>query len=130
MRRLISFVSVLALAAVHSAMAMTYSVGPSKPYATPSDVPWESLAPGDSVKIFWRATPYLDKWVICRVGTQTQPIVVSGVPNGSLLPVIDGNNAVTRSALNFWSEQRGVIKVGGANTPADTQPAWIVIENL
>jgi len=128
MRRL---VSVLALLAVHSATAATYNVGPSKPYATPSDVPWESLAPGDSVRIFWRATPYLDKWVICRVGTEAQPIVVSGVPDASgALPIIDGRNAVTRSALNYWNEPRGVIKVGGANTPADTQPAWVVIENL
>ena len=74
MRRLISILSLLA---VHSATAATYNVGPLRPYATPSDVPWESLAPGDSVRIFWRATPYLDKWVICRVGTEAQPIVVS-----------------------------------------------------
>jgi len=99
---------------------------------TPGDVPWEALAPGDSVNIHWRAAPYLDKWVICRVGTQAQPIVVHGVPDPvtGARPVIDGQDAVTRSQLNFWSENRGVIKIGGANTPPDTQPAWIVVENL
>ncbi len=44
--------------------------------------------------------------------------------------MIDGNGATTPLNLNFWSEQRGVIKVGGANIPADTMPKHIVIENL
>jgi len=118
--------------AVQSAPAATYAVGPGMPCLTPGDVPWEALAPGDSVLIHARATPYADKWVICRVGTQAQPIVVHGVPDPATgaLPVIDGANAATRSALNFWSEERGVIKIGGANSPADTQPAWITLENL
>jgi hypothetical protein len=118
--------------AVHSASAATYAVGPGMPYPTPGDVPWEALAPGDSVRIHWRAAPYLDKWVICRLGTQAQPIVVHGVPDPSTgaLPVIEGNNATTRGALNFWSENRGVIKIGGANVPPEVQPTWIVVENL
>ena len=37
------------------ASAATYEVGPGKPYATPSAVPWESLQPGDPVLIHWRA---------------------------------------------------------------------------
>jgi parallel beta-helix repeat protein len=32
--------------------------------------------------------------------------------------------------LNYWSENRGIIKIGGANTPADLMPKYIVIENL
>src|SRR5690606_3862384 len=74
---------------------------------------------------------YKEKWVICRQGTASLPITVSGVPgpNGEL-PVIDGNGAVTPANLNFWSEQRGVIKIGGANVPADTMPKHIIIENL
>jgi hypothetical protein len=122
----------LALAAVQPARATTYSVGPAKAYATPSAVPWEALAAGDSVLIFARPTAYADKWVICRVGTQAQPIVVHGVPDPvtGALPQVTGVNAVTRAQLNFWNEERGVIKIGGANTPPDTQPAWIVVENL
>ncbi len=119
------------LAAPDAGRATTFRVGPSWPYATPSDVPWESLAAGDSVLIHARPAPYLDKWVICRVGTEAAPIVVRGVPDESgALPVIDGANAVTRPTLNFWNEERGVIKIGGANSPPDAMPAWIVIESL
>ena len=113
------------------ALAATYEVGPGKAYATPSDVPWESLGAGDTVLIYWRSTPYQDKWVICRQGQAGAPITVSGVPGaGGELPVIEGIDAVTRSQLNFWNEPRGLIKIGGANTPADLMPQHIVIENL
>jgi hypothetical protein len=109
----------------------TYNVGPGHPYATPSAVPWESLQPGDVVLIHWRSTPYHDKWVICRQGTAAAPIVVRGVagPAGEL-PVIDGAGATTRLALDYWGEQRAVIKIGGASIPADTMPQHIVVENL
>ena len=57
--------------------------------------------------------------------------MVRGVPNqNGDLPVIDGNGAVTPLNLNFPSEQRGVIKIGSANIPADTLPKYITIENL
>jgi len=114
------------------AAATTYRVGPGQPLATPGAVPWEALAAGDSVLIHSRPAAYTDKWVICRAGTQLAPIVVAGVPDPGTgaLPVIDGNNATTRSALNYWNEERGVIKIGGANSPPDLMPAWIVIENL
>ena len=64
------FAALVLLAIAGPARAATvYRVGPGQPYATPSDVPWESLAAGDSVLIHARPTPYRDKWVICRVGT-------------------------------------------------------------
>ncbi len=111
--------------------ATTYEVGPGKAYANINDVPWESLQAGDTVLIHWRSTPYKEKWVICRQGTATAPITVRGVAGpGGELPIIDGNGATTRPQLNFWSETRGVIKIGGANVPADTMPKFITIENL
>jgi hypothetical protein len=69
--------------------------------------------------------------VICRQGTASQPIIVSGVlgPNGER-PVIDGNGATTPANLNYWNEVRGTIKIGGANVPTDTMPKYITIENL
>ena len=113
------------------ASAATYEVGAGKPYATPSAVPWESLQPGDLVLIYWQATPYRDKWVICRQGTAAAPIVVRGVPGpAGERPVIDGNGAVTRLALDYWGETRAVIKIGGASIPADTMPKYIVVEGL
>lgn len=119
-----------ALSAI-DAHAATYHVGPGHDHATPSEVPWESLNAGDTVRIHWRNAPYLDKWVICRQGTLAQPIIVQGVPGpAGELPVIDGNGATTRRALNYWSGPRGVIKIGGANVPSDTTPAHVVLENL
>ncbi len=113
------------------ASATTYEVGPGKPYATPSAVPWESLQPGDRVLIYWRSTPYKDKWVICRQGTAVAPITISGVPGpAGERPIIDGNGATTRLALDYWGEERSVIKIGGASIPADTMPRHIVVEGL
>ena len=114
------------------AAATTYRVGPGHPYADPGAVPWESLVAGDSVVVHWRAAPYRNKWVLNRVGTQAAPIVVHGVPDPSsgALPVIDGQDATTRTQLNYWNENRGVIKIGGSNTPPDGMPTWIVVENL
>jgi len=121
----------LIVTAAEPAWAVDYAVGPGQSLAAIADVPWESLAPGDRVLIHWRDTPYREKWVICRRGTADQPIVISGVPGpGGDLPVITGEDAVTPQALNFWNEERGVIKIGGANSPPDDLPAHIVIENL
>jgi hypothetical protein len=114
------------------AWSTDYVVGPDiGMLANIGDVPWESLGPGDRVLIHWRYTPYKEKWVICRSGTAEEPIVVSGVPGpAGELPTIDGRNATTRTDLSYWNEERGVIKIGGASTPADTLPAHIVVENL
>ena len=117
--------------AMVSARAATFEVGPGLEHATPSDVPWESLEAGDVVRIHYRGAAYQDKWVICRRGTAAQPIIVQGVPGpGGELPVIDGNGATTRRALNYWNGPRGVIKIGGANVPPDTTPAHVIVEHL
>jgi len=111
--------------------ASLYDVGPGQPYAAIGDVPWESLGPGDVVQIHWRSTPYKEKWVIGRQGTAAAPIVVRGIPGpGGERPVIDGNGATTRLALDFASETRGVIKIGSSSIPPDTVPRWIVLEGL
>ncbi len=113
------------------ALAATYEVGPGLGLETIGDVPWESLAAGDLVLISWRTDPYHEKFVICAAGTESEPIVIRGVPGpGGELPVIDGRDATTRSELNFWNEERGLLKIGGSNTPSDCHPEWIVVENL
>ena len=111
--------------------AAIYEVKPNTSLDTIAEVPWATLQPGDLVLIHWRATSYNEKWVIGRSGTAVAPIVVRGVPgpNGEL-PVIDGRNAVTPAGLNFWSENRGVIKIGGSNVPDSTVARYITIENL
>ncbi len=113
------------------ASASVYEVGPHKKLSALSQVPWESLNAGDEVHIFWRETPYKEKFVICRQGRADAPIIVRGIPGPKgELPVIDGENATTRTNLNYWGDIRGVIKVGGATIPADTTPRDIIIENL
>ncbi len=111
--------------------ARDFHVGPHQRLKTPDEVPWEALQPGDRVLIHWRSEPYRTKWVVCRRGTRDKPIVVKGVkgPRGEL-PVIEGRSAITRPELDFWNEERGVVKIGGANTPPDTVPAYIVVEDL
>lgn len=111
--------------------AADYHVGDGQPYANIGAVSWHTLAPGDTVWIHWRATPYREKWVIGRQGTQTAPISVRGVPGpGGALPVIDGQNATTPAPLNYWNENRSVIKIGGSNTPNNTIAKWIFVEGL
>lgn len=121
----------LLLVSAVSASAAVYEVKPNTTLDTIAEVPWATLMPGDTVLIHWRATPYKEKWVICRQGTAALPITVKGVPgpNGEL-PIIDGNGAVTPLNLNFASETRGVIKIGSSNVPADTMPRHIIIEGL
>jgi hypothetical protein len=111
--------------------AAVYEVKPSTPLDTIAEVPWATLEPGDLVLIHWRPENYNEKWVIGRSGTAVAPIVVRGVPgpNGEL-PIIDGRNAVTPPGLNFWSENRGVIKIGGSNVPDSSVVRYITIENL
>lgn len=108
-----------------------YHVGPDQPYAAIGDVAWELLGPGDAVYIHWRSSPYREKWVIGRSGTVQQPLLISGVagPNGEL-PVISGQGATTRPALDYTNESRGLIKIGYSNIPADTLPSNIILENL
>ena len=79
--------------------AADFNVGPGQSYPAIGDVPWESLGPGDSVYIHWRSEPYREKWVIGRSGSETAPLVISGVkgPNGEL-PIISGENATTPSS--------------------------------
>ncbi|MEQ1646680.1 MAG: right-handed parallel beta-helix repeat-containing protein, partial [Pyrinomonadaceae bacterium] len=130
MKRLVFAVSMLFIVGI-PALAATYEVKPNTPMDTIAEVPWGTLQAGDSVLIHWKATPYKEKWVICRQGTEQQPIVIRGVagPNGER-PVIDGNGATTPTNLNYWNENRGTIKIGGANVPADTMPKHIVIDGL
>ena len=111
--------------------AADYHVGPGQTYTNIGDAPWATLQAGDRVYIHWRSTPYYEKWVINAQGTANDPIEIIGVlgTNGEK-PIIDGDGAVTATGLNYWGENRGIIKIGGSNTPTDGLPSYITIENL
>ncbi|MBA2321681.1 MAG: right-handed parallel beta-helix repeat-containing protein, partial [Deltaproteobacteria bacterium] len=110
--------------------ATVIDVGPGYAATPPADVPWESLTPSTLVRI--QPGVYHDKWAIDAAGTEAEPIVVLGVcdPVSGALPVIDGVDAVTRPQLDFWSETRGVLKIGGTNTGDGVVPAFVHIEDL
>ncbi|MBI2685379.1 MAG: PKD domain-containing protein [Acidobacteria bacterium] len=121
----------LAMAAAGIADGATYEVGPGRTYASIGAAPLSTLQPGDTVRIYYRSTPYKEKFVICRQGTAAAPISITGVPGpAGELPIIEGIDAVTAPGQNYWSESRGIVKIGGANTPPDTMPRYIVVENL
>lgn len=122
---------VLSLWIARLASAATHLVGPGQMYRHPGHVPWDQLSPGDVVEIHWRPEPYRFKWALSRRGTAQQPITVRGMRNEKgELPILDAGRAATPPTQNFWSEARGVIKIGGSDSSGDTAPAWIVIENL
>jgi len=58
------------LLACRNLQATTYDVGLTKPITAIGQVSWESLQVGDTFLICWRATPYKEKWLIYRQGTQ------------------------------------------------------------
>lgn len=78
------------------ANALTFEVGPNKPYTDLDQVPWEMLLPGDRVLIYWRPTPYNRTIVINSSGTSDAWIEIIGVRNQDTgeMPVIDGESAI------------------------------------
>lgn len=107
-----------------------YHVGPGQNYATPNDVPWESITADTLIKIHWRDEPYRNKWVINAAGSESSPVVVLGVPVNGLLPVISGENASTRQALDYWNEARSLIKIGASSIPDNNNASYITIACL
>lgn len=94
-------------------------------------VPWGALVPGDAVAIAWRAAPYPRKWVLCVAGTAEQPISIRGIPGPEgQRPAITGIGAKTPAGQDFWNEDRGILKIGGANSPPDRMPKHIRISGL
>lgn len=93
-------------------------VGEGYDYTHPNEVPWEALEPSTHVLI--HEGTYQAKWVIDGVG----PIKVEGV--GTV--IIDGEGAQTRQALDYWNEDRSVIKIGGGGLTEVASD--ITVENL
>ncbi len=112
-----------------------FEVGPGLKLETPSDVPWESLSAGDTVRLHYRAQPYRDKILVSQSGSEASPIRICGIagPNGER-PVLDGHDAVTRKSLAYAYEpqqDRGVFIVSlDATDRYGFKPSHLVIEGL
>ena len=128
---------------VASGKGRDITVGPGKTHAEVTQVPWETLGPGDTVRIFWRAAPYRGKFLISARGTAAAPVRVCGVRNtDGRRPVISGENAVSRPELAgayggddytvTWTEGRGIVYVGlNRNTDVWTDhPSHLRIDGL
>jgi hypothetical protein len=136
-------VEALALTAcVASGQGTDYQVGPGKPYTSLDAVPWEALKAGDTVRIFYTATPYKGKFMVAAAGTQAAPVRICGVrgPNNER-PIIDGNGATTRTALGTAygnttetrdiHQGRTVIAIKAlASGTYNAYPSWITIDGL
>ena len=134
----------LSVAACVPGSGRDYQVGPNAgQLATIADVPWESLAAGDTVRIFYRSAPYAGKFIISAAGTAAAPVRICGVkgPNGER-PVVTGVSAPTRRALGGtmgaqgsyaaqYNESRGVIYMSKKTADAWTSfPSHIQIDGL
>lgn len=113
-----------------------YEVGDGQPFTSLDDVPWNTLGPGDTVRIHHRAEPYRNKILVSTRGAEGNPIKVCGIvsENGEL-PVLDAAGATTSPHQHWspWTELQdyGVVLVAtGAGESFDFRPGYIEIANL
>lgn len=113
-----------------------YQVGPGAgQLASLAMVPWNKLSAGDTVRIFWRPTPYKEKFLLTGHGTAARPIRVCGVkgPQGQR-PIIDGRDATTGSSIDYGREllhqTRNVVIIKGKANVYEDRPEYVAIEGL
>ncbi|MGH6648962.1 hypothetical protein, partial [Aquabacterium sp.] len=128
-------------ACVPSGKGKDYQVGPlAGQYASLDLVPWQSLAAGDTVRIFndttkTTASVYKGKFLLTGVGTATAPIRICGVKTADgKRPIIDAKDAVSKRGLaygNILHETRSIIVVKPLQTQAwEYVPKYIQIDGL
>lgn len=118
------FYSIIFLPLRHACSAV-YEVGPEKKYERIAQVPFDTLVPGDVVRIYYREKPYQTKFILRRSGTKELPIVITGIPQKGKLPVIDGSLAL-QFQKELWPQPgRWLIKVGDG-----TAGDYVHIKNL
>jgi hypothetical protein len=108
----------------------TYEVGPSRAYVNLDVVPWNSLNPGDTVRIHnddvtgQNPTVYNQHVSILASGTATEPIRICGVPDAfGNKPIIDGSKATSPAQVDWASgvlEPLGVMVFYKGSTKSDT----------
>jgi hypothetical protein len=109
-----------------------YNVGPGHTYTALHQVPWDRVDEGDTVKVYWQATPYHDKIVLNNSGSRHAPIKIVGIagPNGQR-PIISAWGAIENPQAKFWSDQvsaQGIFTI--APTGWNGEVSWITISNL
>ncbi len=112
-----------------------YPVGPAQAYPEISDVPWDNLGPGDTVRIHYKATPYKEKIIIRTSGSAQNPIRICGVkgPNGER-PILDGDGAVNdpddAAAYTTYPPMEGLAMIMIYNNDYNLKDSNIIIDGL
>ncbi|WKB53903.1 right-handed parallel beta-helix repeat-containing protein [Eleftheria terrae] len=113
-----------------------YQVGPyAGQLADLDQVPWEKLAAGDTVRVFYRPAPYHGKAIIAAQGRADAPVRLCGVPGPQgERPVLEGKDAVARRGLAYGHElheSRSVIVLNRFQTEAwEAYPKFVQIDGL
>lgn len=113
-----------------------YQVGPGTGQLASLDlVPWEKLAAGDTVRIFYSDKPYRGKFMITSSGTASAPIRICGVKNAAgVRPIIDGDKATTRKSLVYGNmivhQTRSIIVLKQIDNDWYSFPSYIQIDGL
>ncbi len=116
-------------------------MGAGKTYTSLDQVPWEAVKGGDTVRIFYSATPYKGKILVTGQGTASAPIRVCGVRGPSNeRPIIDGNGATSRPAVASLisgdaatrqiHESRSVVLIKGDARSWTNVPQYVQIDGL
>ena len=112
-----------------------YPVGPGQSYTNLADIPWDSLGPGDTVRIHYKPTPYKEKIIIRTSGTEQAPIRICGVKgaNGER-PVLDGDGAVNdpddSAAYTTYTPMEGLAMIMIYNQDYNLKDSNIIIDGL
>lgn len=108
-----------------------YEVGPGQDFADPNEVPWESLEGSTLVRIHPAESAYAVKFALATDATEEAPLVVTGVPDDDgTLPRLTGVDALTRTELDYWNEDRSLRKIGGTSHASGVTPRHVVVQGL
>jgi fibronectin type 3 domain-containing protein len=120
---------------------VTYTIGlldsssqPSGPQTIADFTHWNSLNAGDVVCIYGKSTPYAERLVLTRSGSDDQHrIRVVGVNQGGYDPILTGKSASTAAAFNYGANisqyyEGGEVAIIGLNY--GTPVAYLNIEGL
>lgn len=117
----------------------TYNVGPGQPYTELHQLPWNAMAAGDVVNVFYRPQAYAARIGLRVEATAERPFYLHGVadPATCLRPMLTGDGARPsddQQANRFGAAVEGLGLVAIMRGPSDDEmrhrAAWIVIENL
>jgi GH18 family chitinase len=110
------------------------SGNPSGPQTIAAFTQWNNLNPGDVVCIYGKSTPYAERLILTRGGSDDQHrIRIVGVIQNGFEPILTGKSATTAAAFNYGAGisqyyEGGEVSVTGLNY--GTPVAYLNIEGL